>query len=74
MTLVGAGTEVELTRERAAAVAEYLWTGALPGSVLGAARITDALGGARRRARTLEFESYEWEAVRGALLALGLLH
>jgi hypothetical protein len=65
---------VEVSREHADALVEYLWKGLLPGSATCAAKLTEALAAAELPARrALEFQPYETEAIRGALEALGLV-
>jgi hypothetical protein len=74
LTLAFAGERVEISREHAGALVEYLWKGLLPGSATSAAKLTEALAGPELRApRPLEFQPYETEAIRGGLEALGLL-
>lgn len=74
LTLVCADDRVEVSLELATGLADYLWSGALPGSVLGAAKLSEALTRSERtRARAVEFEHYEWQAVRRGLEALDVV-
>ena len=72
--LVFAGERVRVSQEHADALVDYLWQGLLPGSATCAARLAGALRASRAlESPLLEFPSYETDAIRGALAALGLL-
>jgi hypothetical protein len=73
LVLAFAGERVEVSRERAAALADFLWQGILPGAATSAAKLTETLAASELRGlRLVEFEPYETEAIRGALKALGV--
>jgi hypothetical protein len=75
LTLVHGAERVDVSREHAAAVTDYLWRGLLPGAVVSAAKLSEALERpVGRGPRQVEFESYEWPSVRGALDALDVQH